>query len=79
MSLLWVLVIAVPVAAALPPATADASPRPRRYAGLTQEHWQEEHERDKVALRRSLEGCSSGPAGRPGTRIRDASGRRPRS
>jgi hypothetical protein len=22
----------------------------------TQEHWQEEHERDKVALRRSLEG-----------------------
>jgi hypothetical protein len=58
MSLLWVLVIAVPVAAGL----AYRRQRMRRRAryvdtpAWTQEHWQEEHERDKVALRRSLEG-----------------------
>jgi|SoimicmetaTmtLAB_FD_contig_31_18106238_length_459_multi_2_in_0_out_0_2 hypothetical protein len=58
MSLLWVLVVAVPVAAAL----AYGRQRMRRRAryvetpAWTQEHWQEEHERDKAALRRSLEG-----------------------
>ena len=57
MSLLWVLVIAA-VAAAL----AYRRQRMRRRAryvdtpAWTQEHWQEEHERDKAALRRSLEG-----------------------
>ena len=57
MSLLWVLVIAVPVAAAL--AYRQRMRRRARYVDTpawTQEHWQEEHERDKAALRRSLEG-----------------------
>jgi hypothetical protein len=58
MSLLWVLVIAVPVAAVL----LHRRYRRRRRAryvdtpAWTEEHWQEEHERDKVALRRRLEG-----------------------
>jgi hypothetical protein len=58
MSLLWVLVIAVPVAAVL----LHRRHRRRRHVryvdtpAWTEEHWQEEHERDKVALRRRLEG-----------------------
>ena len=56
MSLLWVLVIAVVVAAAL---VHRRQRTRRRYVDTpawTQEHWQEEHERDKAALRRRLEG-----------------------
>jgi hypothetical protein len=56
MSLLWVLVIAVAVAAAL---VHRRQRTRRRYVDTpawTQEHWQEEHERDKAALRRRLEG-----------------------
>jgi hypothetical protein len=58
MSLLWVLVIAVPVAAVL----LHRRHRRRGHAryvdtpACTGEHWQEEHERDKIALRRRLEG-----------------------
>jgi len=56
MSLLWVLVIAVAVAAGL---VHRRQRMRRRYVDTpawTQEHWREEHERDKAALRRRLEG-----------------------
>jgi hypothetical protein len=54
MSLLWVLVIAVPIAAAF----VHRRHRVRhavRYVDTPawkQEHWQQEHERDKLAQRR---------------------------
>jgi hypothetical protein len=57
MSLLWVLAIAVPVAAALA-YWRHRTQRRARYVDTpawTEKHWQEEHERDKVGLRRSLE------------------------
>ena len=58
MSLLWVLAIVVAAVAAL----LHRRHRMRRRAryvdtpAWTDEHWQEEHERDKIALRRRLEG-----------------------
>jgi hypothetical protein len=58
MSLLWVLAIAVPIAAALV-FWRQRMRYPVRYVDTpawTQEHWQEEHERDKIAQRRRLEG-----------------------
>jgi hypothetical protein len=58
MSLLWVLIIAVLIAAALVHRLYRMHRRDRYVdtPAWEQEHWQEEHERDKVAQRRALEG-----------------------
>jgi len=56
MSLLWVLVVA---AVAVLLHRRHRRRRRARYVDTpawTDEHWQEEHERDKIALRRRLEG-----------------------
>jgi hypothetical protein len=57
MSLLWVLVIAVPIVAVLVHRRHRMRHRTRYVdtPAWTQEHWQEEHERDKLAQRRRLE------------------------
>jgi hypothetical protein len=58
MSLLWVPVIAVAVAVVLVYRRHRLRYRARYVdtPAWEQEHWQEEHERDKIALRRELEG-----------------------
>ena len=56
MSLLWVLIIAVPIAAALVHRRHHRRTRYVDTPAWKQEHWQEEHERDKVAQRRTLGG-----------------------
>jgi hypothetical protein len=56
MSLLWVLIIAVVIAAAIVHRRYRHRIRYVDTPAWKQEHWEEEHERDKLAQRRKLEG-----------------------